>query len=481
MENNQKNTIEIYSNRSFDEIRIAVIENSRLAEIFWERSSNASLVGNIYKGVVENVLPGISSAFINIGLEKNAYIYISDVIGDKRQGIDNILKKGQEVMVQIIKDAISTKGMKVTMDITIPGKYLVLSPYSDHISVSKNIEDEAERERLLNIVTSIGESTKKYGVIVRTEAEGVGEEELRKEYKYLIRLWESLLKKFENVRAPSLLYKDMDITLQVARDLLNKDVSIYMLDNREDYYNVLDFVSKISPEYKDKIKLYEAKTPIFKAFNIEQEIDELRKIKIEIPSGGSIIIQEAESLCAIDVNTGRYTGNKSQEETVTQTNIEAAYEIARQLRLRNIGGIIVIDFIDMKKASNRNRVMKALEDAVKNDRAKIKILPITRLGLIEMTRERRRESTFSMLTQECPQCHGSGRVLSIESLRIKIQRDIIDLTRGKDGGNLRVVLHPVVMEALKPKLHQMEKTVQRNIKLVSDPQLIWEDYRIIIE
>jgi len=481
MENNQKNTIEIYSNRSFDEIRIAVIENSRLAEIFWERSSNASLVGNIYKGVVENVLPGISSAFINIGLEKNAYIYISDVIGDKRQGIDNILKKGQEVMVQIIKDAISTKGMKVTMDITIPGKYLVLSPYSDHISVSKNIEDESERERLLNIVTSIAESTKKYGVIVRTEAEGVGEEELRKEYKYLIRLWESLLKKFENVRAPSLLYKDMDITLQVARDLLNKDVSIYMLDNREDYYNVLDFVSKISPEYKDKIKLYEAKTPIFKAFNIEQEIDELRKIKVEIPSGGSIIIQEAESLCAIDVNTGRYTGNKSQEETVTQTNIEAAYEIARQLRLRNIGGIIVIDFIDMKKASNRNRVMKALEDAVKNDRAKIKILPITRLGLIEMTRERRRESTFSMLTQECPQCHGSGRVLSIESLRIKIQRDIIDLTRGKDGGNLRVVLHPVVMEALKPKLHQMEKSVQRNIKLVSDPQLIWEDYRIIIE
>ncbi len=278
-----------------------------------------------------------------------------------------------------------------------------------------------------------------------------------------------------------MLYKDMDITLQVARDLLSKDVSVYMLDNREDYYNVLDFVSKVSPEFKDKIKFYDARTPIFKAFNIEEEIDELRKIKVELPSGGSIIIQEAESLCAIDVNTGRYTGSKSQEETVTQTNIEAAYEIARHLRLRNIGGIIVIDFIDMKKASNRQKVMKALEDAVKNDRAKIKILPITRLGLIEMTRERRRESTFSMLTEECPQCHGSGRVLSIESLRIKIQRDILNLTMGKTGGNMRVVVHPQVYDGLKSQIHLIEKNVRRNIKLASDPQLVWEDYRIIIE
>ncbi len=471
---------EIYSNRSFEEIRIAVIENSKLVDLFWERNTSQSLVGNIYKGVVENVLPGISSAFINIGLEKNAYIYISDVIGEGRD-IDKILFRGQEVMVQIIKDAISTKGMKVTMDITLPGRYIVLTPFHSTVGVSKNIEDESERDRLSKIINYIVDSTKKYGCIVRTEAEGVGEDEIKKEYKYLIRLWESILKKYETNRAPYLLYKDMDITLQVARDLLSKDVSVYMLDNREDYYNVLDFVSKVSPEFKDKIKFYDARTPIFKAFNIEEEIDELRKIKVELPSGGSIIIQEAESLCAIDVNTGRYTGSKSQEETVTQTNIEAAYEIARHLRLRNIGGIIVIDFIDMKKASNRQKVMKALEDAVKNDRAKIKILPITRLGLIEMTRERRRESTFSMLTEECPQCHGSGRVLSIESLRIKIQRDILNLTMGKTGGNMRVVVHPQVYDGLKSQIHLIEKNVRRNIKLASDPQLVWEDYRIIIE
>ncbi|MEF3280383.1 MAG: Rne/Rng family ribonuclease [Elusimicrobiota bacterium] len=472
---------EIYANRSFEETRIAVMENSKLSELFWKRDNNESLVGNIYKGVVENVLPGISSAFINIGFEKNAYIYVSDVIGDTRGGIDNVLKKGQEVMVQIIKDAISTKGMKVTMDISLCGRYIVLTPFQEHVGVSKNIEDNSERERLSKIITDIVDSSKKYGCVVRTEAEGTSEEELKKEYKYLIRLWESILRKYETSRAPYLLHKDMDITLQVARDILSKDVVVYFLDNREDYYNVLDFVSKISPEFKDKIKYYDSKTPIFKAFNIEQEIDELRKVKVELPSGGSIIIQEAESLCAIDVNTGRYIGDKSQEETVTQTNIEAAYEIARQLRLRNIGGIIVIDFIDMRKAFNRHRVMKALEDAVSNDRAKIKILPITRLGLIEMTRERRRESTFNMLTEECPQCHGSGKVLSIDSLRIKIQRDILNLTMGRPGGNMRIVVHPLVMDALKEKQYIIEKNVHRSVKIVSDPQLVWEDYRIIIE
>lgn len=472
---------EIYSNRSFEEIRIAVMENSKLSELFWERNSSASLVGNIYKGVVENVLPGISSAFINIGFEKNAYIYISDVIGDARGGIDKVLKKDQEVMVQIIKDAISTKGMKVTMDITLPGRYIVLTPFQEHVGVSKNIDNEEERNRLSKIINEIVDTSKKYGCVVRTEAEGISEEEIKKEYKYLIRLWDSILKKYDNNRAPYLLYKDIDLTLQVARDLLSENISIYMLDNREDYYNVLDFVSKISPEFKDKIKYYDAKTPIFKAFNIEQEIDELRRIKVELPSGGSIIIQEAESLCAIDVNTGRYTGNKSQEETVTQINIEAAYEIARQLKLRNIGGIIVIDFIDMRKAFNRHKVMKALEDAVRNDRAKIKILPITRLGLIEMTRERRRESTFNMITEECPQCQGSGKVLSIDSIRIKIQNDILNLTMGRPGGNLRVVVHPLVMESLKEKQNMVEKNVHRSIKIVSDPQLVWEDYRIIIE
>lgn len=474
---------EIFANTSFEETRVALLENGSLAELFWERRSSGNIVGDIYKGVVENVLPGISSAFINIGLEKNAYIYVSDVLGNARDGIEKLLTKGQEVMVQVTKDAISTKGMKVTMDISLPGKYLVLTPYQEFVGVSKNIENEEERRRLSEIIKKISEKNNlgKKGCIVRTEAEGATEEELQKELKYLIRLWESILKKFETYPAPKLLHKDMNIVLQVARDIFSKDVSLYMLDNREDYNNVVDFISKISPELKDRIKYYDGKTPIFKAFNIEQEIDELRKTKVELPSGGSIIIQEAESLCAIDVNTGRFTGSKSQEETVTQTNIEAAYEIARQLRLRNIGGIIVIDFIDMKKASNRHKVVKALEDAVKRDRAKIRILPITRLGLVEMTRERKRESTFSMMTEECPQCHGSGRVLSSESIRLKIQRDIQNLTAGRPGGNMRIVVHPMLGEILKEKQALIERNVHRSIKIQTDPQLVWEEYRIILE
>lgn len=473
---------EILANTSFEETRIAIVEDNRLAELLWERRSSLNIVGNIYKGVVENVLPGISSAFANIGHEKNAYLYISDVLGGQKEPIDRLLRKNQEIMVQVAKEAIGTKGMKVTMDISLPGRYMVLTPYQEFISISKNIDNPEERKRLTDIITKLAaENLGKKGCVVRTEAEGASEQELEREIKYLSRLWDSILKRFETAPAPCLLHKDMNLTLQVAREILSEDISIYLLDNKEDYHNVLDFVSKISPELKDKVKYYDGKTPIFSAFNIEPAIEDLRKIKLELPNGGTIVIQEAESLCAIDVNTGRFTGSKSQEETVTQTNMEAAQEIAHQLRLRNIGGIIVIDFIDMKKASNRHRVVETLDRAVKRDRAKIRILPITRLGLVEMTRERKRESTGSLLTEECPECHGSGRVLSSESMRIKIQREIQNLTLGRPGGNLRIILHPLLADAIKAKQEMLERNVHRSVKIQADPRLTWEDYRIALE
>ncbi len=475
---------EIFANTSFEETRVAILENSKLAELFWERRGSTNIVGNIYKGVVDNVLPGISSAFINIGLSKNAYIYITDVTGSSQENnIERLLKKGQKVMVQVTKDSIGTKGMKVTMDISLPGRYLVFTPNQDFVGVSKSIENYEEKKRLTEIIRKIATNNKfeGRGCIVRTEAEGATETDLEREIKYLMRTWESIMKRFESSSPTGLLHSDMGLTLQVARDILSEDVSIYMLDNREEYYNVVDFVSKISPELKDRVKFYNHKTPIFEAFGVEKEIEELRKIRVSLSSGGSIVIQEAESLCAIDVNTGRFTGSKSQEETVTQTNIEAAQEIARQLRLRNIGGIIVIDFIDMKRASNRYKVVHVLEKALKRDRAKIRILPITRLGLVEMTRERKRESTVSLLTEECPECHGSGRVLSSESIRIKIQREIEHLTMGRPGGNLRVVVNPMLLDLLKKKQNLIEKNVHRSVKITSDPQLTWEDYRIILE
>jgi ribonuclease G len=290
-----------------------------------------------------------------------------------------------------------------------------------------------------------------------------------------------VLKKFESTPPPALLHQDLSLALQIARDIMSEQVYVYMLDNKEAHKEVVDFVEGFAPELKERVRLYESKTPIFKAFSIESEITHIRETKVPLPNGGSIVIQEAESLCAIDVNTGRFTGSKSQEETVTQTNIEAANMVAQQIRLRNIGGIIVVDFIDMRKASNRQKVMEAFADACRGDRAKIRILPITRLGLIELTRERKRMSTASLLTAECPQCQASGRVLSSETLRIKIQREIFELTGGRPGGSIRVMLHPSVAESFRSQHSIIEKNVQRSVKIQTDPQLMWEDYRIILE
>ena len=473
---------EILANTSFEETRVAVLENDRLVELQWERRNSKSIVGNIYKGKVENVLPGISSAFINIGFDKNAYLYISDVIGDTRRPIDKILKKGQEVMIQVAKESIGTKGMKVTMEVSLPGRYLVFTPTQQSVGISKHIADSAERKRISEIMDRLMQDTLKgLGVVVRTEAEGAGEDELRREAAFLVDEWRSIEEKFKTESSPSLLHEDSALPVQIARDLLSDSVYVYLLDKKSDYEAVFGYVSRISPELENRIRYYDAKTPIFTAFNIEPEIEKLRQIKVQLPSGGTIVIQEAESLCAIDVNTGRFTGSKTQEDTVTLNNVEAAVEIAHQLRLRNIGGIIVVDFIDMKKASNRQKVMEAFAGAVKNDRAKIRILPITRLGLIEMTRERRRESTISLMTDECPGCFGSGRVLSSESIRIRVQREIFELTQGRPGGTIRLVLHPVLAEAFKAKQAVMEENVHRAVTISDDANLQYEDYRIILE
>jgi len=458
------------------------MEDGRLAELLWERKSEESIVGNIYKGVVENVLPGISSAFVNIGYEKNAYLYISDVLGERGAAIDATLKKGQHIMVQVAKEAISTKGMKVTMDISLPGRFLVFTPYQNYVGISKHIEDAAERKRLGEIVDRlVAEILGGKGIVVRTEAEGASAEELEREVKYLWQTWTSIQKKMETQNPPTLLHKDLDVTLQVARDILSEEVYVYLLDNKAAYQRVVEFIEGISPELKERVRYYDARTPIFKAFNLEGEIEGLRRTKVPLPNGGSIVIQEAESLCAIDVNTGRFTGSKSQEETVTATNVEAAIEVAKQLRLRNIGGIIVVDFIDMRKASNRNKVMEAFAQAVKTDRAKIRILPITRLGLIEMTRERKRESTVRLITDECAECKGAGRVLSAETIRIRVQREILELTGGRPNGQLKLHLHPGLADQFRQQQALLEKNVQRSVKVQGDPGLKWEDYRIVLE
>ncbi|HRY29908.1 MAG TPA: Rne/Rng family ribonuclease [Elusimicrobiota bacterium] len=472
---------EIIVNHTPEEIRVAVMEDGRLVEYLIERPAlgMAKLVGNIYKGRIENVLPGISSAFVNVGYEKNAYLYVTDVVSDaKERHIEKMLQRGDPIMVQVAKEAIGTKGMKVTMDISLPGRYLIYMPKSEHLGVSKNIEDAAERDRLRR---AIEKTNPIGGVIVRTEAEGAEERELAHEMRYLMRLWENIQKKYESTAPGALIHRELGLTFQVARDLLTDNAHIFLVDSQEEFKDLRGFVEMLAPELADRVQHYTGRTPIFQAFGVEKELSQLRHQRINLPSGGYIIIQEAESLCAIDVNTGKFIGHKSQEETVTATNLEAAAEVARQLRLRNIGGIIVIDFIDMRRRRNQHKVVEALQHATRNDRAKIKILPITRLGLVEMTRERRRESLLSLMTEPCRECDGSGRVLSRESLYLKIQSEIEDLTKGRTDGTLKVSVPPVVGDFLRERQERLEKNLQRSIEVQIDPTLPWEDYRILIE
>jgi ribonuclease G len=350
-------------------------------------------------------------------------------------------------------------------------------PLSKHVGVSRQVEDHQERERLRKIVESLSPPG---GVIIRTEAEGADERALRREMKYLIRLWEQIKKRSEKVNK-GLIHKELGLTFQIVRDILSEDVDAFLLDSRQEFEDVKGFVEMLAPELASRVRLYEGRVPIFTSFNIEQELLKLRGARIDLPSGGYIVIQEAESLCAIDVNTGKFTGRTSQEETVTATNIEAAIEVARQLRLRNIGGIIVIDFIDMKKRRNRDKVMEVLAQATRGDHAKIKILPITRLGLVEMTRERRRESLQSMTGEPCSECNGSGWVLSRDSLFLKIRKEIIDLTQGRPEGTLKIHLKSPVAEYLKENKERLEKQVSRSVEIHIDDTLPWEHYRIVLE
>ena len=471
---------EIIVNRSTEETRVAILEDGKLSDLFIERRESEKIVGNIYKGKVENILPGISSAFVDAGLDKNAYLFVDDVISDtKEKKIEKMISRGMEIMVQVDKEPISTKGARVTMDISLPGRLLVYMPFSDHGGVSKNIESHEERNRLKDIISKI--KPERGGIIVRTEAEEATEKELKREMRYLKRLWDSINGRFPQAKTPSLLHRDVGIVFQTVRDYFNEDVDLFMIDSQSEYREVIDFVRIVSPELIDRVKLYPGKTPIFKAFSIEEEIKKLRANRVPLPSGGSIIIQEAESLCAVDVNTGRFTGNKSQEETVTFTNLEAAREIARQLRLRNIGGIIVIDFIDMKKAKNRQRVLDELTHSVKGDKAKIKIWPITRLGLIEMTRERKRESFFSLMGETCPTCGGTGSVFSKESLFIQVSEELHQLKLNRHGGKVRLRLHPTVVNYFKERISRLMPNANERLEIQSGSDVACEDYQIIIE
>ncbi|MEW6675883.1 MAG: Rne/Rng family ribonuclease [Nitrospirota bacterium] len=461
---------EILINVTREEIRASLLEGGQVVEFYVERKRDASLVGNIYKGRVVKILPGMQSAFVDIGLEKAAFLYVADIHADieeyapfleeeekdnsidliSKRGrtelpIDELIQEGQEILVQVSKDPIGSKGARVTSYITLPGRYLVLMPNVEHIGISRRIYDEKERSRLKAIVEDI--RPKGYGLIIRTASEGSMTEEIEKDLEFLNLLWENIQKKKERVSAPCLLYSDFDLVFRSVRDLMSQDVKRLVIDSKEECERIKEFARTYFPKLLEKIELYEDTEPIFDAYGIELDVSRALGRKVWLKSGGYIVVDQTEAMTVIDVNTGKFVGKEGLEDTILKTNLEAVKEIAYQIRLRNLGGIIIVDFIDMEKLENRERVFNAFIEAMKKDRAKNTISHISELGLIQMTRKRVRESLGRTLSEPCPYCEGKGFVKSPRTLCYEIFRRIKKLAR---HGNEKIIItaHPSVAEIL---------------------------------
>jgi ribonuclease G len=409
-----------------EQTRVALLDtNAQLSELYIERKKEASLVGNVYKGKVVKILPGMQSAFVDIGLEKAAFLHAADVLsgfdysifGEDLEEtvpinmpIEDLLQEGEEVFVQVSKDSIGTKGARVTSYITLPGRYIVLMPEVEHIGVSRKILEEDERTRLKDLISEL--RPKNFGFIIRTASEGCTEEDFKKDIDYLMLLWENIQKKKEKISSPHLLYSDIDLALRSVRDLLGHEIDNLIIDSKEEYKKLLDFVNTYFPKLTSTIELYEGTEPMFDAYGIELEIPKALGKRIWLKSGGYIIIDQTEALISIDVNTGKFVGKASLEDTIFKTNIEAVKEIAYQIRLRNLGGIIIIDFIDMEKEENRKKLFSVFHEAMSKDRAKCTILEVSELGLIQMTRKRVRESLERILCEPCQYCDGKGFIKS---------------------------------------------------------------------
>jgi ribonuclease G len=499
----------LYINSLPQETRIAIVEDSDLAEFMIERKRERDIVGDIYKAKVARVIPGIQAAFVDIGLEKAAFLHASDLStgpGDvssilhetddeilfeqasrsshRRLPIERQLSAGQEILVQVAKEPLGVKGARVTCHISLPGRHLVFMPYVSHLGVSHRIEDEKERKRLKEIIQSLLQKNEG-GFILRTACEGMSKREIRSDFQFLTKLWQRIQIKAKSAPAPSLIHQDLDLLSRTIRDFVTAETEQVMVDQTKDHRRILEFVGHFMPRLKSRIKLYTESDPIMDHFGIEDKIQRALEAKVWLKSGGHLIIERTEALYAIDVNTGRYVGKKNQEETILKTNMEATREIVRQLRLRNIGGIIIIDFIDMEKAANRKKVYEALRDAVKRDKAKINILQISELGLVEMTRQRSRESLGNQLLNACPYCEGRGRIKSNATLAYEILRGVKkQMTQIDDGKRITVRVHPEIANFLydeaSASLESLEREINHKVIIKASQELHQDRYEISI-
>jgi ribonuclease G len=501
----------ILINSTPEEARVALVENDALAEIHIERARDRGIAGNIYKGKVVRVLPGMQAAFVDLGLPKAGFLHVSDfypgvdelpmIDADAMEHeemaaaespspalleapavpefsvtaqdaepapapIEERLHRGDEILIQIAKEPLGSKGARVTSHISLPGRYLVYLPTTNHLGVSRRIEDEAERQRLREIVLAL--KPPGAGCIIRTVCVGLSKRELEADMRFLIKLWNRILKRSENASAPCQLHYDMDLILRSIRDLFTPDVAKVIVDRAADHRRILEFVDSFAPRLKARIELHEGPEPLFDRYGIEPAISRALERRVWLKSGGYIVIDQTEALTTIDVNTGRYVGKRNQEETVLKTNLEAACEIVDQLRIRNLGGIIIVDFIDMADPESRQRVMDAFDAALRHDKMRSNILKISELGLVEMTRKRTRASLSHLLTEPCPSCEGKGRIKSVATIAYEIMRRIRYVAATAPGtGRIVVRAHAAVAAFLcedeSPAMDLLERELGRRV------------------
>ena len=485
-----------------NEKQVAILEDGRLEEFYIERGIEARMFGNIYKGRVKTVVPGIGAAFVDLGTKKDGFLYVTDALKSpldmetdynetpeasrdpesRYRRIEDVLKVGQEVIVQVVKEPIRTKGPRLTTHFSIPARYLVMMPGDEKVGVSRRIEDRLERDRIRKVLAEINHKPKGTGFIVRTAGEGKGAKEFQRDIRYLSNVWERIQKEIHRKKAPSLIHREADLVERVIRDYLTEETAAVVVDHPELYHRARRFCQVYLPGQHTELQLYRDRTPLFEKYNIEKEIERTFQKNVSLKSGGYLVIEQTEGLVAIDVNTGKFTSRRNLEETVYQTNLEAAWEVARQLRLRDVGGIIIIDFIDMERAEHRRNLFRTFKEAVKTDRAKTNLVQMSELGLVEMTRQRVRPSLESAVYETCPYCEGKGMVKSETTMAIQSIKEIRKAIGTAHSKILNVYVHPRVAERLlhqeKRALQGVERVSQSRVNIFAEPSLHLEDVNI---
>ncbi len=486
------------------ETRVSLIEGGVISEFYIERKRDRGLVGNIYEGIVLRVLPGMQAAFVDIGQEKAAFLYVSDVF-DERGGsvpveasdddeapmrtrrstvpIEDRLVEGQRVLVQVAKEPIGTKGARITSHVSLPGRYLVYMPTVDHIGISRRIESDEERERLRTIIEEA--RPEGAGFIVRTASEHVEAHHLRADMEVLLKLWQDIQRRRDSAHVPALLFEDYDLILRATRDLFTTDLDRLVIDNQRDHERIVDFCRTYMPDTLAKVELYTGREPIFDAYGVEVELGRALSRKVWLKSGGYIVIDHTEALTSIDVNTGRYVGKNTLEDTIVKINLEAVEEIVYQLKLRSIGGIIIIDLIDMEKPTNRESVYRALTEALKTDKAKTNVLKISEFGLIQMTRKRVRESVVQYLCEECPYCEGKGYVKSRTTVANEILREIQREAEATPAFEIAIEAHPEVAALLqyeeRDAVRELEQRYHKRVHLIANRAYHVEHFEMTLD